>query len=49
MSNEVLIITHQIWVISDNAEAQELKKDLDQLLALIKSLVLAQVVIIIIP
>ena len=49
MSNKILVVADQIWVISDDAKAQELHKELDELLSLLKCLVQAQIVIIIRP
>ena len=49
VSNKVLVVADQIWVIPDNAKAQELDQKPDELLPLLECLVLAQVVIIIGP
>jgi hypothetical protein len=45
----VLVIAYQVWIISLDAIAKELKKKLDQKMSLLERLMLGKIVIIVTP
>jgi len=49
VSDEVLVVAHQVWIVSPDAKAKQAQQLLDQELPLAQSLILAQIVIVVGP